>query len=143
MNLGNMTFDNGILHLANWLGNVIMPTIAAAFIIIAILQFSKGQEFSHSMYGALACSRATSMERPWAFLKALAEVPYDALEAITLSDDRMRTFRGLSGVGGGGPPYTLKNVIVFGLLASMFSSRFCSAICSVARFYSPTANPIS
>lgn len=42
MNLGNMTFDNGILHLANWMGNVIMPTLAAAFIIIAILQFSKG-----------------------------------------------------------------------------------------------------
>ena len=53
MNLGNMTFDHGMLHLANWLGNVIMPTVAAAFIIIAILQFSKGQEFSHSMYGAL------------------------------------------------------------------------------------------
>ena len=55
MNLGNMSFDHGMLHLANWLGNVIMPTVAAAFIIIAILQFSKGQEFSHSMYGALAC----------------------------------------------------------------------------------------
>ena len=53
MNLGNMTFDNGILHLANWMGNVIMPTIAAAFIIIAILQFSKGREFSHSMYGEI------------------------------------------------------------------------------------------
>ena len=51
MNLGNMSFDHGILHLANWLGNVIMPTLAAAFIIIAILQFSKGQEFAHSMYG--------------------------------------------------------------------------------------------
>ena len=55
MNLGNMTFDNGILHLANWMGNVIVPTIAAAFIVIALLQFSKGQEVSHSMYGALAC----------------------------------------------------------------------------------------
>ena len=54
MNLGNMSFDNGILHLANWGGNVIMPTLAAAFIIIAILQFSKGQEFEHSMYGSRA-----------------------------------------------------------------------------------------
>ena len=34
MNLGNMSFDHGILNLANWLGNVIMPTLAAAFIII-------------------------------------------------------------------------------------------------------------
>ena len=55
MNLSQMSFDSGILHLANWVGNVIMPTMAAVFIIVAIIQFSKGQEFSHSMYGALAC----------------------------------------------------------------------------------------
>ena len=42
MNFSQMSFDNGILHLANWLGNVIMPTIAAVFIIMAIVQFSKG-----------------------------------------------------------------------------------------------------
>src|SRR5207302_1254742 len=63
MNLGNMSFDNGILHLANWGGNVIMPTLAAAFIIIAILQFSKGQEFAHSMYGALACLMVSGLTR--------------------------------------------------------------------------------
>ena len=63
MNLGNMSFDHGMLHLANWLGNVIMPTVAAAFIIIAILQFSKGQEFSHSMYGALACLLVSGLTR--------------------------------------------------------------------------------
>jgi hypothetical protein len=45
------------------LGNVIMPTVAAAFIIIAILQFSKGQEFSHSMYGALACLLVSGLTR--------------------------------------------------------------------------------
>jgi hypothetical protein len=63
MNLGNMSFDHGILHLANWLGNVIMPTLAAAFIIIAVLQFSKGQEFAHSMYGALACLMVSGLTR--------------------------------------------------------------------------------
>ena len=63
MDLGNMSFDNGVLHLANWLGNAIMPTLAAAFIIIAILQFSKGQEFAHSMYGALACLMVSGLTR--------------------------------------------------------------------------------
>ena len=63
MNLGNMSFDNGVLHLANWLGNVIMPTVAAAFIIIAILEFSKGREFAHSMYGALACLMVSGLTR--------------------------------------------------------------------------------
>jgi hypothetical protein len=63
MNLGSMSFDHGILHMANWVGNVIMPTLAAAFIIIAILQFSKGQEFAQSMYGALACLMVSGLTR--------------------------------------------------------------------------------
>jgi hypothetical protein len=63
MNFSQMSFDNGILHLANWAGNVIMPTLAALFIIAAILQFSKGQEFAHSMYGALACLMVSGMTR--------------------------------------------------------------------------------
>ena len=74
MNLGNMSFDHGVLNLANWTGNVIMPTLAGLFIIIAIIQFSKGQEFSHSMYGALACLMVSGLtrafetfagQRPW------------------------------------------------------------------------------
>jgi len=63
MNLAGMSFDHGILNLANWLGNVIMPTFAAVFIIIAILQFSKGQEFAHSMYGALASLMISGLTR--------------------------------------------------------------------------------
>ena len=63
MNLTSMSFDRGILNLANWAGNVIMPTLAAVFITIAILQFSKGQEFAHSMYGALACLTISGLTR--------------------------------------------------------------------------------
>lgn len=63
MNLANMSLDYGILHLANWMGNVIMPTLAAAFIIISILQFSKGQECAHTMYGALACLMVSGLTR--------------------------------------------------------------------------------
>ena len=63
MNLGSMSFDHGILHLANWVGNVIMPTLASAFMIIAILQFSKVQEFANSMYGTLACLMVSGLTR--------------------------------------------------------------------------------
>ena len=63
MNLGNMSFDRGVLQLANWLGNVIMPTVAAGFIILAILQFSKGREFALSTYGALACLVVSGLTR--------------------------------------------------------------------------------
>ena len=74
MNLGNMSFDQGILNLANWMGNVIMPTLAALFVIVAVVQFAKGVEFSRSMYGALACLMVSGLtrafetfagQRPW------------------------------------------------------------------------------
>jgi hypothetical protein len=63
MNLSQMSFDHGILNLANWAGNVIMPTLTAVFIIMAIIQFSKALEFSHAMYGALACLMVSGLTR--------------------------------------------------------------------------------
>lgn len=74
MNFGNMFFDHGVLNLANWMGNVIMPTLAALFVIIAVVQFSKGLDFSRSMYGVLACLMVSGLtrafetfagQRPW------------------------------------------------------------------------------
>lgn len=74
MNLGNMSFDQGVLNLANWMGNVIMPTLAALFVIVAVVQFAKGVDFSRSMYGALACLMVSGLtrafetfagQRPW------------------------------------------------------------------------------
>jgi hypothetical protein len=63
VNLGNMSFDQGVLNLANWMGNVIMPTLAGLFIILAVIEFSKGREFSHSMYGAMACLLVSGLTR--------------------------------------------------------------------------------
>jgi len=63
MNLSQMSFDHGILNLANWVGNVIMPTLTAVFIIMAIIQFSKALEFSHAKYGALACLMVSGLTR--------------------------------------------------------------------------------
>ena len=34
-----MLFENGILNLTNWLGNVILPTLSGLFFAIAIVRF--------------------------------------------------------------------------------------------------------
>ena len=69
-----MSFYNGILNLTNWSGNVILPTLAALFIAIAILQFSKGNSYSHALYGGFLCLMASGLlraletfasQRPW------------------------------------------------------------------------------
>ena len=33
-----MSFSNGILNLTNWVGNVILPTLAGLFFVIAVLR---------------------------------------------------------------------------------------------------------
>ena len=58
-----MSFYNGILNLTNWSGNVILPTLAGLFIAIAIIQFSKGKEYSYAMYGGFMCLMASGLLR--------------------------------------------------------------------------------
>jgi hypothetical protein len=58
-----VSFDHAILNLVNWVGNVIMPTLAAVFVITAILEFSKGRDFSHSLYGILGCLTISGLTR--------------------------------------------------------------------------------
>ena len=58
-----MSFQNGILNLTNWSANVILPTLAGLFIIIAIVQFSKGADYSRAMYGDFLCLMASGLLR--------------------------------------------------------------------------------
>ncbi len=58
-----MSFYNGILNLTNWSGNVVLPTLAGLFIAIAIIQFSKGVEYTHAMYGGFLCLMASGLLR--------------------------------------------------------------------------------
>lgn len=87
MNLSNMSFDLGILQLANWLGNVILPTLSALFIVTAILQFAQGHEFSHALYGALACLLVSGLMRALETFAAQAawnnpDLPWIALTTL-------------------------------------------------------------
>lgn len=52
-------FSTGILNLTNWVGNVMMPTLAGLFLAGAIYRFSKAQPHTHLAYAgfaALMCS---------------------------------------------------------------------------------------
>jgi hypothetical protein len=54
---------NGILNLTNWAGNVIMPTVAGLFFVVAIVNFSRGRESSHPMYGGFLCLLVSGLLR--------------------------------------------------------------------------------
>ncbi|MGQ9635810.1 MAG: hypothetical protein ACUVXB_16400 [Bryobacteraceae bacterium] len=49
-----MSFENGILNLTNWLGNVIMPTMAVLLFAVAIVRYAKGYPWNYSMWAAAA-----------------------------------------------------------------------------------------
>ena len=53
-----MNFANGMLNLTSWLGNVIMPTVAGLFAAAAIVSYTKGRNYQHLAYAALAIRAA-------------------------------------------------------------------------------------
>ena len=58
-----MSLSNGLLNLTNWLGNVIMPTLAGLFAATAIFHFSKGRNYQHFAYAALASLMCSGLLR--------------------------------------------------------------------------------
>ncbi|HEX5424582.1 MAG TPA: hypothetical protein VFW94_13625 [Candidatus Acidoferrales bacterium] len=58
-----MSFTNGLLNLTNWVGNVILPTLAALFFAIAVLKFARSESYASSMYGGFACLMASGLLR--------------------------------------------------------------------------------
>lgn len=65
-----MTFEHGLLHLANWLGNTILPTLGCLFLAIAVVQYARGYHHLYSTwsYAGLLCllvSSATRLFESW------------------------------------------------------------------------------
>jgi hypothetical protein len=58
-----MNFANGMLNLTSWLGNVIMPTVAGLFAAAAIFNFTKGRNYQHLAYAALASLMCSGLLR--------------------------------------------------------------------------------
>jgi hypothetical protein len=58
-----MNFRTGILNLTNWAGNVMMPTLAALFIALAVIEFSRANPYSRWAYAALAALMVSGLLR--------------------------------------------------------------------------------
>jgi hypothetical protein len=58
-----VNFENGLLNLTNWLGNIIMPTLAGLFAAAAILDFSRARGYQHLAYAALASLMCSGLLR--------------------------------------------------------------------------------
>jgi hypothetical protein len=50
-----MTFLNGITHLTNWMGNVIMSTVAGLFFALAVVRYARGYPHQYIAWAGLMC----------------------------------------------------------------------------------------
>jgi hypothetical protein len=58
-----MDFLTGLTNLTNWLGNVIMPTIAAGLFVTAVLRFSRNAPSQYSLYAGFAALMVSGILR--------------------------------------------------------------------------------
>jgi hypothetical protein len=55
--------ETGLLNLTNWLGNLLMPTLAGLFFAGAIWKFSKGTHYQHLSYAGVASRMCSGLLR--------------------------------------------------------------------------------
>ncbi|MBK7926020.1 MAG: hypothetical protein IPJ98_00585 [Bryobacterales bacterium] len=58
-----MEFLRGFTNLTNWLANVIMPTLAGLFFVIAALRYSRSTPFQYSLYAGFAALMVSGILR--------------------------------------------------------------------------------
>ena len=58
-----MSFLTGITNLTNWMGNVIMPTLAALFFALGVLRFAHGQAHTYTPWAGFLCLMVSGILR--------------------------------------------------------------------------------
>ena len=58
-----MNFLTGITNLTNWMGNVIMPTLAALFFALGVLRFAHGQAHTYTPWAGFMCLMVSGILR--------------------------------------------------------------------------------
>ena len=58
-----MNFLNGITHLTNWMGNVIMPTVAGLFFALAVVRYARGYPHQYIAWAGLMCLMVSGLLR--------------------------------------------------------------------------------
>ena len=58
-----MNFLNGITNLTNWMGNVIMPTVAGLFFALAVVRYARGYPHQYIAWSGLMCLMVSGLLR--------------------------------------------------------------------------------
>ncbi len=58
-----MNFLTGITNLTSWMGNVIMPTLAALFFALGVLRYAHGQAHTYAPWAGFLCLMVSGVLR--------------------------------------------------------------------------------
>ena len=58
-----MSFLDEITNLTNWMGNVIMPTVAGLFFALAVVGYSRGYPHQYIAWSGLMCLMVSGLLR--------------------------------------------------------------------------------
>ena len=58
-----MNFLDGITNLTNWMGNVIMPTVAGLFFALAVVRYARGYPHQYIAWSGLMCLMVSGLLR--------------------------------------------------------------------------------
>jgi hypothetical protein len=107
------SFTQGILNLTNWLGNGIMPLLAALMIALGIYKFSRGADFERYFWGALGslsvsgllrlaevfAKQASGSTQLFQALLTMADWVCNVILPVYAALEVVRAVLGISGVG--------------------------------------------
>ena len=70
-----MALDTGFLNLVNWLGNVILPTLAGLMLALAVWNYGRNQEVTHLTWSAFLALTVSGLLRT--FEKFASQLAYN------------------------------------------------------------------
>ena len=70
-----MNFLTGITNLTSWMGNVIMPTLAALFFALGVLRYAHGQAHTYAPWAGFLCLMVSGVLRGVGFAVRAASGP--------------------------------------------------------------------
>jgi hypothetical protein len=111
MNSGS--FDQGLLNMTNWVGNGMMPLLAALMVALAIYKFSRGGDAERYVWGALGslsvsgllrlaevfAKQGSGSSQLFQALLTLADWVCNVILPVYAGLEIVRTVLGISGVG--------------------------------------------
>ena len=72
--MNNGSFDGGLLNLTNWVGNAVMPVLAALILALGVYKYSRGYHIDPYIGGTMAALYTRAADRRRLSIEAMSKL---------------------------------------------------------------------